>query len=237
MKGEMKKLIKDTPDPWGIHLLGGKKAFDEWTENLPKDTKEYLKKKGVLTPSTKVSPSKLKPKKDLEERARVLNDPVTRGLPTENVVVWFYYLTDSQFTGDESMYSNIDARLYKLGINKDDANVFIIKKDIYREVCARIQEKFDISKIPSLIITKEKIGIQRGVRVKIKSQGESHCKLERGFFVNELCEDIDKINRLFYEIYEGAKKGEPFSSVKKSIKRKTYLGKVWDEAKDFISVG
>lgn len=38
--------IKDNPDPWGIHLLGGKKAFDEWNENLPKATKEFLKKKG-----------------------------------------------------------------------------------------------------------------------------------------------------------------------------------------------
>lgn len=47
MKKEMKKVLEATPDPWGNHLLGEESWLEKWSENLPEETRNFLRKRGV----------------------------------------------------------------------------------------------------------------------------------------------------------------------------------------------
>ena len=161
-------------------------------------------------------------------------DGISIGLRNENAKLWFYYLTDDLFTDEKSIYSNVDGRLYRFGINRNDVNILILKKNNYPTQCKKIEEALNIFNIPCLIVSKERLNIPKNEAEDLIKPKE-YAILQRGIFVEELCKDINKLDELIYDIYNGVKKGESLPKLIRNIKWRAYVGKAYEEIKDWIS--
>jgi replication factor A1 len=169
----------------------------------------------------------------MEDEVRVI-DGFAVGLRNENAKIWLYYLTDELFVDENSVYSNIDYRLYRFEITRQDVNVVILMKNKYPIQCEKIQSALGIDKIPCLIISARSIGIPQEATSEI-TLPKNYGILKRGFFAEELCKNTDKLDSLLYDIYEGVRKGKSVPEVFGNLKIRHYLGKTYKEARKWIS--
>jgi len=164
-------------------------------------------------------------------------DSISYGMENKSASLWIYYLTNRVFTHEDSMYSHIDGRLYRFGINNKDINIILLKEEDYPMECKKIKETFEIDAIPCLILTKRRLDIPgEESEVMIKPEKEEFGILKRGIFAKELCEDTNKLDSLIYDIHHKSKGEKSIPKILSNVKWKTYGEKVYNEAKDIFSL-
>lgn len=137
---------------------------------------------------------------------------------------YFYYLTKELYSTYQK-YITMENALYRIMRYNPTVSLFVFVEDKFPEFVKNIQNIYRIELLPALIVSSKPI---HSTKDKIIKQKESAI-LKKGFFVNELCNDMEKLIELLDKFHEMSKKGKLSNRTIVLEETKNILGKLFEK--------